>query len=151
MVVKNGNKAWKHLILFVDSGADVSLLAEEYLLKLVDKPYIDKYAKSPEITKICVIRKKYYRRKIQDSPRFNSKYRMCTSINKFPCDYGIVACPPCYTRCGLFEKARREIKLWGTPQPHLQPTPQTSSRHILYTRALTNELYCSYRYRPKRD
>ena len=40
------------LTLFVDTGADITLLSDKYLMKLVDQSFIDRHAKSPDVTQI---------------------------------------------------------------------------------------------------
>ena len=51
--VRNNNAVLKPLSLFVDSGADISILNENYLNRLVDKKYIEKNAKPPDVNKIA--------------------------------------------------------------------------------------------------
>ena len=50
--IMNDNMVSKPLTLFVDTGADISLLSDRYLMKLVDQTYVDKFAKSPDVKQI---------------------------------------------------------------------------------------------------
>ena len=62
----NKDAVSKPLTLFVDTGADISLLSDRYLLKLVDQSFIDRNAKSPDVTQIVSYTKNKTKDKVQN-------------------------------------------------------------------------------------
>ena len=136
--VKDNNAVLKPMSLFVDSGADISILSENYLNKLVDKKYIERTAKPPDVTKIASYTKN----------EINVKYKIDIQLiinqqNLITVTFHVIQEPvgsfPAVLGADCMRKLRGKLDYTNPPNLIFQyPVPMKVKTHYIHEHLLTS-------------